>query len=203
MLLLSRSPLDMTPTEQEEALLYLMCKLAYKEGSFTLTSGRQSDYYINCKPVLLHPQGSYLVGQQMMAMLPPTTEAVAGMTLGADPIVSSVSLASVYQTPPTLLQNIPAIIVRKQPKGHGTQAWLEGLTLAPLTRVWILEDVVTTGGSALQAAERVQAAGYRVEGVLSLVDREEGGEACYRDAGIQFQRVFTIGRIREFYRGVG
>ncbi len=197
MILLDRFPFELSAAEQRTALLDLICTLAYKEGSFTLTSGRQSDYYINCKPVLLHPQGAYLVGQQMLALLPPTTQAVAGLTLGADPIVTSVSLASVYQRPPTHLQNLPALIVRKQPKGHGTQAWLEGLTLDPQTRIWILEDVVTTGGSALQAAERVQAAGYQVEGILALVDREE---APGPPMPLPFQSVFTITQIREHYR---
>ncbi|MEN9213297.1 MAG: orotate phosphoribosyltransferase [Thermostichus sp. DG02_3_bins_51] len=196
MLLLDCSPLTFSADEAREKLLYLLTQLAYREGSFTLTSGRQSDYYINCKAVTLHPQGAYLVGSLLHRLLPPQTEAIAGMTLGADPILTAVSLASLQGEP----ANLPALIVRKQAKGHGTQAWLEGPELAPGTRVWILEDVVTTGGSALKAVERVRAAGYCVEGILALVDRLEGAEACYREAGIPFRRLLTIDEIRAYYQ---
>ncbi|MEN9223984.1 MAG: orotate phosphoribosyltransferase [Thermostichus sp. HHBFW_bins_43] len=196
MLLLDRSPLTFSPDEARERLLYLLTQLAYREGSFTLTSGRQSDYYINCKPVTLHPQGAYLVGSLLHRLLPPETEAIAGMTLGADPILTAVGLASLQGEP----ANLPALIVRKQAKGHGTQAWIEGPELPPGSRVWVLEDVVTTGGSALKAVERVREVGYRVEGILTLVDRLEGAEACYQEAGIPFRRLLTIAEIRAYYR---
>lgn len=196
MLLLDCSPLTLSADEAREKLLYLLTQLAYREGSFTLSSGRQSDYYIDCKPVTLHPQGAYLVGSLLHGLLPPETEAVAGMTLGADPIVTAVSLASLRGEP----ANLPALIVRKQAKSHGTQAWLEGPQLPPGTRVWILEDVVTTGASALQAVERVRQAGYQVGGILTLVDRLEGAAACYQAAGIPFRRLLTIDDIRAYYR---
>ncbi len=195
-LLLDCSPLTLSADEAREKLLYLLSQLAYREGSFTLTSGRQSPYYINCKAVTLHPQGAYLVGSLLHSLLPADTEAVAGMTLGADPILTAVSLASLQRQP----ANLPALIVRKQAKGHGTQAWLEGPPLPPGTRVWILEDVVTTGASALQAGERVREAGYRVEGILALVDRQEGAEACYQKAGIPFRRLFTLEEIQTYHR---
>jgi orotate phosphoribosyltransferase len=197
-LLLDSSPLLLSPDQQRQALLQLLCALSYRQGSFTLTSGKQSNYYINCKPVALHPQGAYLIGQLMLSLLPPQTQAVAGMTLGADPLVTAVSLASVYQMPAAALQNLPALIVRKQAKEHGTQDWLEGPTLAAGTVVWILEDVVTTGGSALLAAERVATAGYTIGGILALVDRQEGGSERYQTAGVAFQRVFTLEQIRAF-----
>ncbi len=190
----------MDPAQQRQALLHLICRLAYREGDFTLSSGRRSDYYINCKPVTLHPQGSYLVGWGMLRCLPSDTEAVAGMTLGADPIVAAVGLVSALTDEPGIPHHLPALIVRKQAKGHGTQAWLEGMNLPPGTRTWILEDVVTTGGSALQAAERVRGAGYRVEGILSLVDRQEGASQCYGEAGIPFRAVFTLADIRAAYQ---
>ncbi|NJK63525.1 MAG: orotate phosphoribosyltransferase [Synechococcaceae cyanobacterium SM2_3_1] len=185
--------------QQQKALLTLLCVLAYREGDYALTSGRQSSYYINCKTVTLHPQGAFLVGQCLLHQLPCETEAVAGMTLGADPILTAVSLASVYPTSPAPLRNLPALIVRKQPKGHGTQAWLEGLTLAPNTCVWILEDVVTTGGSALRAAERIQAAGYHVGGILALVDRLEGAAEACAQAGLTFRALFTIEQLRHHH----
>ncbi|MDX2271372.1 MAG: orotate phosphoribosyltransferase [Cyanobacteriota bacterium] len=196
LLLLPDSPLQLSPAQQRQSLLWLISQLSYRQGSFTLTSGRQSDYYINCKPVMLHPQGGFLVGELLLALLPPETQAVAGMTLGADPLVSAVSLASVYER--GHLHNLPALIVRKQPKGHGTQAWLEGPTLEVGTLIWILEDVVTTGGSALQAAERVAEAGYRVGGILALVDRQEGGQERYQAAGLPFRCLLTIEQIRDY-----
>ena len=199
MLLLECSPLNLSPAEAREKLLYLLAQLAYREGSFTLTSGRQSSYYINCKPVTLHPQGAYLAGSLLHRLLPPETAAVAGMTLGADPLVTAVSLASLYAQP----ANLAALIVRKEPKAHGIQAWIEGPELPAESRVWILEDVVTTGGSALKVVERVRAAGYRAEGILALVDRQEGAEARFRQMGIPFRRLFTLEEVRACHRAVG
>ncbi|MFS8904864.1 orotate phosphoribosyltransferase [Synechococcus sp. O70.2] len=199
MLLLECSPLNLSPAEAREKLLYLLAQLAYREGSFTLTSGRQSSYYINCKPVTLHPQGAYLAGSLLHRLLPPETAAVAGMTLGADPLVTAVSLASLHAQP----ANLAALIVRKEPKAHGTQAWIEGPELPAESRVWILEDVVTTGGSALKVVERVRAAGYRAEGILALVDRQEGAEARFCQMGIPFRRLFTLEEVRACHRAVG
>ena len=102
-----------------EKLLALFCRLAYKSGDFTLSSGQKSTYYINGKLVTLHPFGGLWTGQILLSMLPAGTGAVAGLTLGADPIVSAVSVVSAYENQP-----IPALIIRKQPKGHGTAAWI-------------------------------------------------------------------------------
>ncbi|MGK7906361.1 MAG: orotate phosphoribosyltransferase [Synechococcus sp.] len=195
MLLLSQSPLSFSAAEQRRALIYLIRELAYREGDFTLSSGQKSSYYINCKPVTLHPQGAFLVGQLMLAELPEETDAVAGLTLGADPIVSAVSLASTYNDRGAIA-NLPALIVRKKAKGHGTQAYIEGPTLEPESCVWILEDVVTTGASALQAAERIGDAGYKVGGILALVDRQQGGAERYAEAVIPFRWLLTIDEIR-------
>lgn len=195
MFFLDQSPLHLSPQAQTDALLELISQLAYREGTFTLTSGRTSSYYINCKPVTLHPQGAYLIGQKMLPLLPPETQAIAGMTLGADPILSAVSLASLYTG-----QNLPALIVRKQAKQHGTQAWLEGMTLDPKTCVWVLEDVITSGGSALKAAERIQEAGYHVGGILTLIDRQEGGEERIQESGLLFRSVFTLQDIQHYFK---
>lgn len=195
LLLLERSPLDMSEAECRQALLYLIRQLAYREGEFTLSSGKTSNYYTNCKPVTLHPQGAYLLGRLMLAALPPETQAVAGLTLGADPLVSAVSLMSAIASDASP-RNIPAIIVRKQPKGHGTAASLEGPMLPEGSLVWILEDVVTTGASALKACDRVREAGYRIGGVLAIVDRQEGGSELYRDANIPFRSLLTIDQIK-------
>lgn len=195
LLLLERSPLSLSEGDRRQALLYLIKTLAYREGDFTLSSGKQASYYINCKPVSLHPQGIYLLGQLMLEALPANTQAVAGLTLGADPLVAAVSLMSAI-APEATPSNIPAIIVRKQPKGHGTAASLEGPVLPEGSLFWILEDVVTTGASALKARDRICEAGYRVGGILAIVDRNEGGRELYDRESIEFRSLFEIAEIQ-------
>lgn len=173
-------------------LLDLFCQLAYKEGDFVLSSGQSSSYYINGKQVTLHPQGALAIGQILLSQLPLDTQAVAGLTLGADPIVSAVSIVSAYKNRP-----LPALIVRKEAKGHGTMAYIEGPSLPAGTQVVVLEDVVTTGQSALKAVERLQDAGYSVNQVMALVDRQQGGAQLYQSTGLTFQSVFTIADIRD------
>lgn len=173
-------------------LLDLCCQLAYREGDFVLSSGLRSNYYINGKQVTLHPQGALAVGRLLLDMLPANTEAVAGLTLGADPLVTAVSVVSAYENQPIL-----ALIVRKEAKGHGTMAYIEGPHLPAGGKVVVLEDVVTTGQSAMKAVERLRQAGYIVDRVISLVDRQQGGAELYQSAGLQFQAVFTIGEIQQ------
>ncbi len=160
-----------------------------------LSSGQHSSYYINGKEVTLHPQGALAIGRIVVSLLPPDTRAVAGLTLGADPIVTAVSVVSAYENRP-----IPALIVRKEAKGHGTRAYIEGPNLPENANVVVLEDVVTTGGSALKAAERLKAAGYSVERVISLVDRLQGGAELYASVGLQFQSVLTIKDIQRRFQ---
>ncbi|MEL4895411.1 orotate phosphoribosyltransferase [Crocosphaera sp. Alani8] len=176
-------------------VLDLFVKLAYREGDFTLSSGQKSSYYINGKQVTLKAEGALAIGRLLLSMLPPDTQGVAGLTLGADPIVSAVSVVSAYEKCP-----IPALIVRKQAKGHGTQAYIEGPTLPPGTPVVVLEDVVTTGKSAMLAVERLQAVGYTVDTVIALVDREQGGAAYYESRGLRFQSLFSITDIQKYYQ---
>lgn len=175
-------------------LLDLFCQLAYKEGDFTLSSGQRSSYYINGKQVTLHPQGALAIGRLLLAMLPMDTEAIAGLTLGADPIVSAVSVVSAYEKRP-----LPALIVRKETKGHGTRAYIEGLNLPMGTKVVVLEDVVTTGQSALKAVQRLQEGGFVVEQVIALVDREQGGGELYQASGLQFQALFSITDLQQHF----
>ena len=177
-----------------EILLDLIVKYAYVEGDFTLSSGAKSSYYINCKQVTLRAEGALALGRLLLQLLPDRTSAVAGLTLGADPMVSAVSVVSAYENRP-----VPALIIRKKPKGHGTQAYIEGPSLAPESNIVVLEDVVTTGGSALTAVERLQDAGYRVTQILSLVDREQGGGQLYQSKGIKFQALFSIKEIQQQY----
>ncbi|MBW4649381.1 MAG: orotate phosphoribosyltransferase [Kastovskya adunca ATA6-11-RM4] len=178
-------------TSLRQFLLDLFCQFAYKEGDFVLSSGQRSSYYINGKPVTLHPYGALAVGRLLLAQLPADTQAVAGLTLGADPIVAAVSVVSAYEQRP-----IPALIVRKEAKGHGTMAYIEGPTLPEGAKVVVLEDVVTTGQSAMKAVERLQAAGYSVEQVISLIDRKQGGAEFYQSVGLKFQALFSIEEIQ-------
>lgn len=176
------------------ALLDLICQYAYKEGDFILSSGQPSSYYINGKLVTLHPEGALATGQVLFAMLPTDTQAIAGLTLGADPIVSAVSIVSALEKRP-----LPALIIRKEAKGHGTMAYIEGPTPEPGAKIVVLEDVVTTGASAMKAVNRLKEAGYQVDRVISLVDRLQGGAELYQQEGLKFQAVFTITEIQEHY----
>jgi orotate phosphoribosyltransferase len=179
----------------KDNLLDLLCRLAYKEGDFTLSSGQKSTYYINGKQVTLHPQGALATGRVLLDLLPDDTAGVAGLTLGADPIVAAVSVVSVYENRP-----LPALIIRKEAKGHGTQAYIEGPTLAAGAKVVVLEDVVTTGQSAMLAVERLRGAGYTVDRVVTLVDRQQGGAEFYAERGLKFDAVFTIADLQAKYR---
>lgn len=177
------------------ALLDLFCQTAYKEGDFLLSAGGRTSYYINSKQVTLHAQGGALVGRVIMPLLAPETQAVAGLTLGADPIVTATSIMAAYAE-----RSLTALIVRKEAKGHGTQAYIEGPELPKGTIVAVLEDVVTTGQSAMKAVNRLTDAGYVVHQVIALVDREEGGAGLYREAGLEFQAVFSIRDIQHRWR---
>jgi orotate phosphoribosyltransferase len=175
-----------------DRLLDLLCEFAYREGDFVLSSGQKSSYYINCKPVTLHPEGALAAGRLLFSLLAADVQAVGGLTLGADPIVTAVSVVSALEGRP-----IPGLIVRKEAKGHGTMAYIEGPTLSEGANVAVLEDVVTTGKSAMLAVERLRGAGYKVDRVLSLIDREQGGAEFYRSVGLNFEAVFTIADLQK------
>ncbi len=181
---------DLTTLRQQ--LLDLFCQLAYQEGDFVLSSGQRSSYYINGKQVTLHPHGALAIGRILLSHLPIDTQAVAGLTLGADPIVTAVSVVSAYEDRP-----IPALIIRKEAKGHGTRAYIEGPILPAGSPVVVLEDVVTTGQSALKAVERLRQAGYSVNQVMTLIDRQQGGAELYQSVGLKFQTIFSIQEIQK------
>ena len=174
-------------------LLDLLVKYAYVEGDFVLSSGASSSYYINCKQVTLRAEGALALSRLLFQLLPEDAVAVAGLTLGADPMVSAVSVVSAWEDKP-----LDALIIRKKPKGHGTQAYIEGPSLSPGAKVVVLEDVVTTGSSALIAVERLQAVGYQVEQIIALVDREQGGSELYKSKGIGFKALFSIREIQQY-----
>jgi len=181
-------------SDVRDRLLDLFCEVAYKEGDFALTSGQKSSYYINGKQITLHPAGGVMVGRLLLDYIPPEVTAVAGLTLGADPIVSAVSIVGAYSD-----RAVTPLIVRKAAKGHGTQAYIEGPTLPPGTPVVVLEDVVTTGQSAWQAVERLRTAGYVVDTVLALVDRQQGGREFYAAKELAFTALFSIADIKAHY----
>ncbi|MFM2429579.1 MAG: hypothetical protein RLZZ511_792 [Cyanobacteriota bacterium] len=178
-----------------QQLLNLFCEVAYKEGDFLLSSGQRSTYYINGKQVTLHPQGGVGVGRILLPLIPAETVAVAGLTLGADPIVAATSVVATYEG-----RSLTPLIVRKEAKGHGTQAYIEGPTLAAGAPVVILEDVVTTGQSAMKAVERLRDAGYVVNQVVTLVDRQQGGAEFYAQQGLQFDAVLTIADLQQRWK---
>lgn len=158
---------------QRQRLLELLRRDAFERKAVTLSSGKQSNFYIDCKRVSLTAEGHFLIGQLMSAViarLAPAAEAVGGLTLGADPLVSATSLISFVAGRP-----LTGFLVRKEPKGHGTGQWLEGGGLRPGMTAVILEDVITTGASTLRAIERSRAAELDVVQVVALVDRDEGG----------------------------
>lgn len=155
------------------ALLELLRSRAFQQREVTLSSGRTSNFYIDTKKVSLDAEGAYLIGElfhMLVDELAPSAVAVGGLTLGADPLATATSIASWAAGHPR-----SAFIVRKEPKGHGTNEWVESVGLASGAQVVILEDVVTTGGSTLRAIERARLAGFSILHAIALVDRLEGG----------------------------
>ena len=175
-------------TELKTRLAKLLLELSYKEGDFTLTSGKKSDYYFDCKQTALNAEGGYLIGRLFFDMLKDMdVDGVGGMTLGADPLITGVTVVSFLEGRP-----LPGFIIRKQSKGHGTNQYLEGLAnFEKGDKVVLLEDVCTTGGTLITAAERVRDAGLEIVGVLAVLDREEGGRERLAEAGLALKAIFT------------
>ncbi len=170
-------------------LLSLLRERAFARRRVTLASGKESDFFIDCKQAVLSAEGHVLTGNVMLAALCdlPNCDLVAGVELGGCPLASAVSLTSYLRGTP-----IDAIFVRKESKDHGSQRLLEGdAHVSGPQRVAVLEDVTTTGASTLRAIARVHEAGHRVVGVVTLVDRQEGGGEAIAAAGVPFVAVFT------------
>ncbi|NDY42096.1 orotate phosphoribosyltransferase [Dissulfurirhabdus thermomarina] len=181
--------------DPRERLRRLLRRLSYREGTFRLTSGRTSPYYIDGKQTTLSAEGAYLCGRLLFERLAgggAEVAAVGGVTLGADPLVTAVAVVSHLEGRP-----LPAFIIRKRPKGHGTGSWIEGKGNIPEgSPVALLEDVVTTGGTLLEAVRRTEAEGYRVARVLTVVDRGEGGAEALAAAGHRLEALFTLEDLR-------
>lgn len=174
---------------ERERLKKIIIELSYEKRNVTLASGRQSDFYFDGKQTTLHPEGGYLTGKLFFEAVRDVEglEGVGGLTLGADPIATATSVVSFLEGKP-----VPAFIIRKEPKGHGTGAWLEGRkNFKPGSRVVIVEDVVTSGGSSIKAIKRAEEEGLKVLGVVTLVDREEGGRENIEKEGYWLKSIFT------------
>jgi len=176
-----------------QRLLHLLTEKSYQNREVTLVSGKKSNFYVDCKQTTLNAEGQVLTGRLFLRQIRlyeqrtgRKIEGVGGLTLGADPIATAISMTSALAGEP-----IDAFIVRKEAKGHGTGAWLEGCNhFKDRIEVVVVEDVATTGGSALKAVERVRNAGYTVKLVLGLVDRLEGGREAIQSADLEFVSLF-------------
>lgn len=172
-----------------QTLKTLLLEKSYERRKVTLASGRESDFYFDGKQTSLHPEGARLLGEAFFELLAKgeAVSAIGGPALGACPLVTAISLTSALHN-----QAIPAFIVRKEPKAHGTAAWIEGMkNLTPGMKVALVEDVVTTGGSLLKAVDRVNEAGFVVSRVLTIVDRNEGGREAFLAKGLYLEALFT------------
>ena len=166
----------------------LIREKALKFGDFTLASGKKATFYLDCRQITLDSLGAKLIGEGILELLQekPMPQAVGGMVIGADPITAAVITVAAYQNIP-----LKGFMVRKQSKGHGTNQFVEGPIVAG-DRVVIVEDVVTTGGSSLEAIERVESLGVTVEGVIAIIDRLEGGREAFEAKGYDFRSLFTV-----------
>ena len=171
----------------KDELLKMLKENAYKKGEFTLSSGKTSDHYVNCKPVTLTGRGLTLTSMMLLEHV--NTRVVAGLTLGADPLVSGVAACSALD-----MRLVDALIVRKEAKGHGTKAWIEGPEIPEGTKITVLEDVITTGGSAIKAVKKLRDAGYKVDRIVAVVDRQEDSEAdiAMKEEGLELISLFTL-----------
>jgi orotate phosphoribosyltransferase len=167
----------------------------YSEEGFTLTSGKHSHYYVDCKQTTLHPEGGYLCGELLFDRIKGLgLGAVGGLTLGADPLVSAISLISHVRGEPMC-----AAIVRKAAKGHGTGRWIEGPATTDLPMA-VVDDVCTTGKSTVEAVNRLRDAGFNVTHAIAIVDRNEGGREALQACGLTLDALFDMDDILARYR---
>lgn len=185
-------PSAITPAAAKMRLIEVIRRRSYGTGvEIKLASGRTSNFYFNMKPTMMDPEGAHLLALLVVeALRGEKVDMVGGLEIGAVPLAAAVAAVSFAENFP-----LPAFFIRKQAKDHGTQSLVEGLpkghTLAG-KRVVILEDVTTTGGSALKAIEVAKAEGADVLGVITLVDRDEGAADTFKAAGIPFTPILTI-----------
>ncbi len=180
---------EWTDEKDRARLLELLKVKSYIEGEVTLASGKKSNFYIDCRQTSLDPEGAVLMGkifQSWISRLDYTPDAVGGMTMGADPLVTATSMTSYLNNKP-----VTAFLIRKQAKGHGLKKWLEGRgDIEDGAGVLLLEDVVTTGGSTVKAIDACEAEGLKVTDVFCLVDRLEGGREAIAAKGVRLSAIY-------------
>lgn len=186
-----RAMRELHSTDARERLVVMLAERSARRGTFTLASGRESSLYIDARLTTMSPEGLALIGPLALGELERlawNVDAIGGLTLGADPISYAIAYAS-----DVIGRRVRAFTVRKEPKAHGTGRQVEGPFKAG-DRVAVIEDVITTGGSALKAVEAIRREGGDVAGVLALVDREEGGREALEQAGLH---VHALARASE------
>ena len=175
--------------EDRERLCFLVERDALLHGGFELASGQESSFYFDSKPVTLSPRGARLVGRAFIDAISkhaPDADAVGGLTLGADPIISSIVLLSEESGQP-----LQGLIVRKEQKEHGTARWVEG-PVTKAKRVVVVDDVVTSGNSAKQAVEQLRESGLTVVLAIALIDRLAGFEQTMQEIDVPTRAILTI-----------
>jgi len=171
----------------ESRLVALLREKSVRHGEFTLASGKKSDLYVDARQTTLHAEGGWLVGTLMLARLRPDVVGVGGMTLGADPIASSTQTVAWAAG-----RTLHAFLIRKEAKEHGAGGLVVGLAnLPPGSKVAVVEDTTTTGGSLIKAVERAREAGLDVVQCLTVVDREEGAAEALAAAGLRLEALAT------------
>ncbi|TAN41531.1 MAG: orotate phosphoribosyltransferase [Nitrospirae bacterium] len=185
----------------KDRLTALVLEKAFKyseEPVFKLVSGRTSNYYFNCKAVTLHPEGMYCIGNIIFNMITGYgIQGIGGLTLGADPIANAVAYTSYLKAAP-----IEAFVIRKTAKVHGTMQWIEGNIKAG-DKVAIIDDVITTGKSTIEAINKAREAGLEIVRVIALVDRQEGGKENIESLGYTVESVITREEVMTLYRARG
>ena len=166
-----------------------------KEPTFRLVSGRMSNYYFNCKTVTFHPEGMYLIGNIIFDMIRESgAKGIGGLTLGADPIADAVAYTSYLKNSP-----VEAFVCRKSAKAHGTMQWIEG-NVAAGDKVVVVDDVITTGRSTIEAITKAKEGGLDVVKIIALVDRQEGGKENIEALGYKVDTIVTREEVMELYR---
>ncbi|MEE9587818.1 MAG: orotate phosphoribosyltransferase [Hyphomicrobiaceae bacterium] len=192
-----------TPTIQRDApenmrarLVDIIRERSFRDGvEITLASGRKSDFYVNMKPTMMHPEGAYLIASLFLDKISgDDVDLIGGLEMGAVPLAAAVAAVGQAQGRP-----VQGFFVRKKAKDHGTQSLVEGLAEGEglaARRIVVLEDVTTTGGSALKAAEALKADGATVVCVITVVDRQEGAVETFEAAGMPFRALLTAQDLR-------
>lgn len=180
------------PQTDRDRLIALIKERSFQSGdTIKLASGRSSNYYFNMKPTMLHAEGAYLIGKLIVEQLDGIdVDFAGGLEMGAVPIAAAVAAVSHAEGKP-----IHSFFVRKQAKEHGTRSLVEGLAKTESMagkNVVVLEDVTTTGGSALKAADNLKADGANIVRVVTIVDRQEGAEQAFAEAGYDFKPILTL-----------